>query len=79
MNFSNADYLERRRLVDDTPLVSNASNNRKILADIFGEPGKLLSMNFSHYYWFNELINENEWESGNNLNSLKWSDRGLNW
>lgn len=49
VNFSNADYLERRRLVDDTPLVSNASNNRKILADIFGEPGKLLPMNFSLY------------------------------
>lgn len=37
------DYFARRRFVDDTSLPSNSSNNRKILADIFGEPGKFVN------------------------------------
>lgn len=42
VNTTTYDYFARRRLVDDAPLPSNSSNNRKILADIFGEPGKFV-------------------------------------
>lgn len=43
MNTTMYDYFSRRRLIDDAPLPSNSSNNRKILADIFGEPGKFVN------------------------------------